>query len=49
MQEPPQSTPLSSPFIMLSEHDVRAGGHAVQEPPQSTPLSSPFIMRSEHD
>jgi hypothetical protein len=47
-QEPPQSTPVSSPFCVRSVHD-EAAVHLAQEPPQSTPVSSPFCVRSVHD
>src|SRR5690349_16977904 len=42
--EPPQSTPVSSPFLIPSVHV----GHFTHEPPQSIPVSSPFLMPSLH-
>jgi hypothetical protein len=44
VHEPPQSTPVSSPFWVPSAHV----GHAEHEPPQSTPVSSPFWVPSAH-
>ena len=41
-QLPPQSTPVSSPFLSKSLQV----GHVGQDPPQSTPVSSPFCLLS---
>lgn len=41
---PPQSVPVSSPFITPSVQVGQAG----QSPPQSTPVSAPFCIPSIH-
>ena len=42
---PPQSTPVSLPFLILSKQDGQAG----QLPPQSRPVSSPFCFPARRD
>ena len=46
-QEPPQSTPVSSPFMIPSVQVGSASQTLPQVPPQSIPVSVPFWMPSE--